>query len=83
MTSHGESNSGLGRSKGKDKYKNRAMVPVVRWGAKKKTGRGCYKVNQRGEATQGGQDEGGKKVAQKKRHQREQLEDKGEAEAKL
>jgi hypothetical protein len=45
--------------------------------------RGCDKVNQRGEDTQGGQTEGRKEGGAKKRHQREQLknQEKDEAEA--
>jgi hypothetical protein len=84
MTSHVESdsgNSGLGSRK--DKHKNRARVPaVVRQGAKKKTG-GVTKSTNGGKTPKVGKTKAGKKVAQKKRHQQEQLknQEKDEAEA--
>jgi hypothetical protein len=77
MTSYVESDSGdSGLGSIKDKHKNRARVPaVVRWGAKKKTG-GVTKSTNGGKTPKVGKTKGGKKVAQEKRHQREQLKDK-------
>jgi hypothetical protein len=77
MTSHVESDSGdsgLG-SNSKDKHEKARVPAVVRWGAKKKTG-GAIKSTNRGKSPKVIKTKGGRKVAQKKKHQRGQLADK-------
>jgi hypothetical protein len=74
---------GIGQQKGQTREQGKG-TSSCEMGSQEED-RGCDKVNQRGEDTQGGQDKGGKEGGAKKRHQQEQLEnqekDEDEAEA--